>query len=119
MEMTQNKEKSFLEAVTPYIFLVLTIILAQQITNIFFVEENTTRVVAKLIIDTMLIVVGLGITHKVVGEAILYAGLIRFVFIFFQLQGMDPVMRVVALAAAVIALLVVGFVKFGKSLQNK
>lgn len=119
MEISQNKERSFLEAVTPYLFLILTIILAQQIINIFFVEENTTRVIAKLILDTMLIAVGLGISHKLVGEAILYAGLIRFVLIFFQLQGMDPVMRVVALIFTVLVLFVVGFIKFGKSLQNK
>lgn len=96
----------------------LTILLAQQITNVLFPDEDSIRVIAKLVIDTALIVIGLGIHKKIVGSAILYAGIIRFILIFFQLQGMDAVLRVVVILITIIVIFTVGFIKFGKSLST-
>lgn len=96
----------------------LTILLAQQITNILFPDEDSIRVIAKLVIDTALIVIGLGIHKRVVGSAILYAGIVRFILIFFQLQGMDPVLRVVVILITIVVIFTVGFMKFGKNLSS-
>jgi hypothetical protein len=96
----------------------LTILLAQQITNVLFPDEDSVRTIAKLVIDTALVAIGLGISKKVVGSAILYAGLVRFILIFFQLQGMDPALRVVVILITIVILFTVGFIKFGKNLSN-
>ena len=94
---------------------VMTIVFFQQIMNIMFPESGTPRIVAKLVIDTALIALGLGLKHKVVGNAILYAGVLRFVFIFFQMQGMEPFLRIIVILFVVIALFVVGVIKFNKN----
>lgn len=98
---------------------ILTIVLAQELTNTIFPIETPTRVIAKLVLDTALIAIGLGMHHRVVGNAILYAGIIRFIFIFFQLKGMDPTIRVVVLIITILILFVVGFLKFGRNLASK
>ena len=117
-EFIQERERTFLEAVLPIVFFILTIILVQQIINIVFPIEDSTRIIAKIIIDTALIIIGLALKHKIIAEAILYAGVIRFALVFFQLSGFDPSVRVIVLVIAVAVLLTVGFVKFGKSLSS-
>lgn len=97
----------------------ITILLAQQITNILFPDEGSIRTIAKLVIDTALIAIGLGVTKKIVGTAILYAGFVRFILIFFQLQGMDPTLRVVVILITIAVIFTVGFIKFGKNLSNQ
>lgn len=96
----------------------ITILLAQQITNVLFPDQGTIRTIAKMVIDTALIAIGLGVHKRVVGTAILYAGFIRFILIFFQLKGMDPTLRVVVILITIIVIFTVGFIKFGKSLSN-
>jgi hypothetical protein len=95
---------------------ILTIVLAQQIINCFFPDEDSPRVIAKMVIDTSLVVIGLGVHHPIVGQAILYAGIARFLLIFFQLQGMDPALRLGVIVVILVALFAVGYMKFGKKL---
>jgi len=99
--------------------LVLTIAVAEEVVDLFFLQNGPTKVIAKLVIDTALVSSGLLIHHKVVGKALLYAGLVRFVIIFFQMQGMDPTLRFFAILVIVIGLLYVGAKKFGKDDSKK
>lgn len=117
--MAQKKYLSTTQIFLGLALFVLTIVLAQQIINVIFPEENSVRVIAKMVIDTALIAVGLGIHHRVVGAAILYAGVIRYILIFFQLQGMDPTIRIVVIIITIIILFTVGFMKFGKNLSSE
>lgn len=122
--LTRKKDTTKPTTPSSHLFLgfalfVLTIVFAQQIINLLFPAADSTRVIAKLIIDAALIAIGLGLRRKIVGSAILYAGIVRFVLIFLQLRGMDPTVRVIVIFITLIALLVVGYLKFGKSFSSK
>lgn len=116
--MTKEKPLNAAHVFLGIALFVMTIIFAQQIINVMFSDENSIRVIAKLIIDTSLIVIGLGVHHRIVGNVILYAGIVRFFFVFFQLSGMDPTLRVVVIIMVLLVLFVVGFIKFGKNLTS-
>ena len=111
----EKKEKSGMYYVVVALFFFVTIILAQQILDMFFREENTARVAAKIIIDAFIVAFGLGFKHKIISNIILYAGLVRFILVLFQLQGMDPLLRVIVLSVTVVVILAVGVIKFGKN----
>jgi len=117
--MTQTKSLSTSAIFLGLALFVMTIILAQQITNVIFPDENSVRVIAKMVIDTALIAIGLGVHHRVVGAAILYAGVVRSILIFFQLQGMDPSVRIIVIIITIIILFTVGYMKFGKNLTSQ
>lgn len=117
--MTQTKSLSTSAIFLGLALFVMTIILAQQITNVIFPDENSVRVIAKMVIDIALIAIGLGVHHRVVGAAILYAGVVRFILIFFQLQGMDPSVRIIVIIITIIILFTVGYMKFGKNLTSQ
>ena len=119
VKMTQTKSLSTSAIFLGLALFVVTIIFAQQITNVIFPDENSIRVIAKMVIDTALIAIGLGIHHRVVGAAILYAGVVRFILIFFQLQGMDPSVRIIVIIITIIILFAVGYMKFGKNLTSQ
>jgi hypothetical protein len=93
----------------------LTLVLAQQIVDLLFPDETSVRIIGKMVLDTALIATGLGLRHKIVANAILFAGIARFIFVFFQLKGMDPTIRVIVIIIILIVLFAAGFVKFGKS----
>ena len=116
--MTKSKSLSISQIFLGLALFVMTIILAQQIINVIFPDENSTRIIAKMVIDTALIAIGLGLHHRVVAAAILYAGVVRFILIFFQLQGMDPVVRIIVIIITIIILFIVGFMKFGKNISS-
>ena len=98
---------------------IMTIIFVQQLLNVLFPEEGSIRVIAKLVADTALIGLGLGLKRKAVAYSILFAGIIRFLLIFFQLQGMNPILRVVAIFVTVIIIFIVGIVKFGRNISHQ
>lgn len=95
-----------------------TILVAEEVINLFFPEVSgglTSRVLGKLVLDTALVTSGFAIKKHIVGKALLFAGLARYVLIFFHLQGVEPVARTATLLVVTIVILAAGIITFGKS----
>jgi hypothetical protein len=98
----------------------LTQMFSEQLRTLLFPGKTTGYVLGGLVIDIALIVIALILSRwKTISITLLVAGLLRFVLIFFQLQGIDPVLRAFIIFLAFVGLMVVGLIKFGHSLAKE